>query len=294
MTVMTKVLEIEHLNKSFGKRVILNDISLQINSGSIVALVGANGAGKTTLINIILNLIPKNSGKINFTTNNWRQITGVMMQDNLSMNRITVKEIINLSRSYFIHPLPYNQLLHLAGLENHEKNMTNKLSGGQKRRLAFVLAVSGDPQILFLDEPTVGMDSNARHDFWQEVDHLKQSGKTIFVTSHYLEELEDIADRFLILQNSEIAFDGSIQQLRDLSGECLIEFDSKLQRIDFQNLKSIVSVNLVGHHYQLITNDTNSLMEEIAPFFKAIENLQVKQTNLDTLLLNYQEEPQND
>ncbi len=291
---MTKVLEIEHLNKSFGKRVILNDISLQINSGSIVALVGANGAGKTTLINIILNLIPKNSGKINFTTNNWRQITGVMMQDNLSMNRITVKEIINLSRSYFIHPLPYNQLLHLAGLENHEKNMTNKLSGGQKRRLAFVLAVSGDPQILFLDEPTVGMDSNARHDFWQEVDHLKQSGKTIFVTSHYLEELEDIADRFLILQNSEIAFDGSIQQLRDLSGECLIEFDSKLQRIDFQNLKSIVSVNLVGHHYQLITNDTNSLMEEIAPFFKAIENLQVKQTNLDTLLLNYQEEPQND
>jgi len=291
---MTKVLKIEHLNKSFGKRVILNDISLQINSGSIVALVGANGAGKTTLINIILNLIPKNSGKINFTTNNWRQITGVMMQDNLSMNRITVKEIINLSRSYFIHPLPYNQLLHLAGLENHEKNMTNKLSGGQKRRLAFVLAVSGDPQILFLDEPTVGMDSNARHDFWQEVDHLKQSGKTIFVTSHYLEELEDIADRFLILQNSEIAFDGSIQQLRDLSGECLIEFDSKLQRIDFQNLKSIVSVNLVGHHYQLITNDTNSLMEEIAPFFKAIENLQVKQTNLDTLLLNYQEEPQND
>lgn len=291
---MTKVLEIEHLNKSFGKRLILKDINLQINSGSIVALVGANGAGKTTLINIILNLIPKNSGKINFTTNNWRQITGVMMQDNLSMNRITVKEIINLSRSYFIHPLPYNQLLHLAGLENHEKNMTNKLSGGQKRRLAFALAVSGDPQILFIDEPTVGMDSNARHDFWQEVDHLKQSGKTIFVTSHYLEELEDIADRFLILQNSEIAFDGSIQQLRDLSGECLIEFDSKLQIIDFQNLKSIVSVNLVGHHYQLITNNTNSLMEEIAPFFKAIENLQVKQTNLDTLLLSYQEEPQND
>jgi len=291
---MTKVLEIEHLNKSFGKRLILKDINLQINSGSIVALVGANGAGKTTLINIILNLIPKNSGEINFTTNNWRQITGVMMQDNLSMNRITVKEIINLSRSYFIHPLSYNQLLHLAGLENHEKNMTNKLSGGQKRRLAFALAVSGDPQILFLDEPTVGMDSNARHNFWQEVDHLKQSGKTIFVTSHYLEELEDIADRFLILQNSEIAFDGSIQQLRDLSGECLIEFDSKLQIIDFQNLKSIVSVNLVGHHYKLITNDTNNLMEEIAPFFKAIENLQVKQTNLDTLLLNYQEEPQND
>mgnify|MGYP003364955454 FL=1 len=291
---MTKVLKIEHLNKSFGKRVILKNINLQINSGSIVALVGANGAGKTTLINIILNLIPKNSGEINFTTNNWRQITGVMMQDNLSMNRITVKEIINLSRSYFIHPLPYNQLLHLTGLENHEKRMTNKLSGGQKRRLAFALAVSGDPQILFLDEPTVGMDSNARHDFWQEVDRLKQSGKTIFVTSHYLEELENIADRFLILQNSKIAFDGSIQQLRDLSGECLIEFDSKLQIIDFQNLKSIVSVNLVGHHYQLITNDTNNLMEEIVPFFKAIENLQVKQTNLDTLLLSYQEEPQND
>lgn len=284
------ILEIQHINKSFGKKIILKDINLQIESSSIIALVGANGAGKTTLINIILNLIPQTSGQIKFLTNdNWKQITGVMMQDNIVLHRITVKEIINLTRSYFDKPLSYEELLNISGLKDHQNNLMTGLSGGQKRRLAFALALAGNPEILFLDEPTVGMDSNARNDFWQEIDRLKKSGKTIFVTSHYLEELENIADRFLILQNSTIAFDGTIKQLRSREGQSLIEFDSELNQIDFENLSNIISINLVGHHFQIITNDVNQLVIELTPYLKAIDNLQVKQSTLDTLLLNYEE-----
>lgn len=288
---MSPILEIQHINKSFNKKTILKDINLQIEPASIIALVGANGAGKTTLINIILDLIPKDSGKIGFLTqSNWKQITGVMMQDNLTLHRIKVNEIINLTRSYFEKPLLYRDLLKISGLQDYQNDYMSSLSGGQKRRLSFALALAGNPQILFLDEPTVGMDSNARNDFWKKINQLKQAGKTIFVTSHYLEELENIADRFLILQNSTIAFDGSIKQLRNQEGQSLIEFDSELNQADFDKFKHIESLNLVGHHFKIVTNDPNDLLIEITPLFPAIDNLQVKQTTLDTMLLNYQEE----
>lgn len=212
-----------------------------------------------------------------------------MMQDNIVLHRITVKEIISLTRSYFDKPLSYEELLNISGLNNHQNNLMTGLSGGQRRRLAFALALAGNPEILFLDEPTVGMDSNARNEFWQEIDRLKKSGKTIFVTSHYLEELENIADRFLILQNSTIAFDGTIKQLRSREGQSLVEFDSELNQIDFENLANVISINLIGHHFQIITNDVNQLITELTPYLKAIDNLQVKQSTLDTLLLNYKE-----
>lgn len=290
---MSTILTIDHLNKSFNHKNILKDINLQIQSGTVVALVGANGAGKTTLINTILNLIPSDSGKIQFSNAaNWKEITGVMMQDNITLNRLTVKELLNLSRSYFKHPLPYQKLLNISGLIEQQNTLITKLSGGQKRRLSFALALSGDPQLLFLDEPTVGMDSNARNDLWQEIDTLRKHGTTIFVTSHYLEELENIADRFLILQNGSIAFDGTIQELRNNTGKSMVEFDSQLSPQLFNDLGSVSSINQIGHHYQIITNDPNELVVELTPYIKGIENLQIKQTALDTMLLNYKEEPQ--
>ncbi|APU71469.1 hypothetical protein BI355_1150 [Companilactobacillus crustorum] len=288
---MKTILEINHLNKSFNKQNILHDVNLKINSHSIIALVGANGAGKTTLINLILDLLPIDSGYVKFLIDdNWKKVTGVMMQDNISLHRIKVKEIIELSRSYFDKPLPYTELLTIANLKTQENSFMSELSGGQKRRLSFALALAGDPQILFLDEPTVGLDSNARNDFWKEIDQLRKNGKTIFVTSHYLEELENIADRFLILQNGTIAFDGTIQELRSRKGQVLIEFDSNLAAAIFNNLNMVISINQIGQHYQIITNRPNDLITALNPYLSAITNLQIKQTNLDTMLLNYQED----
>lgn len=290
---MMEILTIKNLNKTFDHKSILKNINLQIQSGTVVALVGANGAGKTTLINIILNLITSDSGKITFAnTDNWKETTGVMMQDNISLHRLTVKELLNLSRSYFKHPRSYQELLNISGLNDQQKNFVNQLSGGQKRRLSFALSLTGNPQILFLDEPTVGMDSNARNDFWQEIDKLRKNSTTIFVTSHYLEELENIADRFLILQNGSIAFDGTIQELRQNAGKSMIEFDSRLSQQIFDDLKEATSINKVGHHYQIVTNDPSELVLELTPYIKGVDNLQIKQTALDTMLLNYKEEPQ--
>lgn len=286
---MAVVLNVEHLQKSYRKKIILKDINFQIHDSSIVALIGANGAGKTTLINTILKLIPKDTGEIQFSTDKWKHVTGVMMQDNLVLDRINVKEIINLTRSYFQNPLSYENLIGISGLKEVENTFISQLSGGQKRHLSFALALAGDPKILFLDEPTVGMDSNARNDFWKKIANLKQNGKSVFVTSHYLKESENIADHFLILQDKNIAFDGSLEQLRKISGKVLVEFDSKLSSKVFTNFPSVISINQTNHHFQIITNDANELLSKLNPFLKTISNLSVNQSSLDALLLNYQE-----
>lgn len=139
---MAVVLNVEHLQKSYRKKIILKDINFQIHDSSILALIGANGAGKTTLINTILKLIPKDTGEIQFSADKWKQITGVMMQDNLILDRINVKEILNLTRSYFQNPLSYENLIGISGLKEVENTFVSQLSGGQKRRLSFALALA--------------------------------------------------------------------------------------------------------------------------------------------------------
>src|SRR5699024_10411914 len=131
---MAVVLNVEHLQKSYRKKIILKDINIQIHDSSIVALIDANGSGKTTLINTILKLIPKDTGEIQFSTVKWKHVTGVMMQDNLVLDRINVKEIINLTRSYFQNPLSYENLIGISGLKEVENTFISQLSGGQKRR----------------------------------------------------------------------------------------------------------------------------------------------------------------
>lgn len=292
---MEDIITVEHLSKKYNQNTILNDINLTIQSGQIIALLGKNGAGKTTLINIMLNLISHDSGSISILPNSKhpKEHIGVMMQDNIALTRITVKEIIELTRSYYKTPKTYQELIEISGLKQFEHSKMSQLSGGQKRHLAFSLAIAGDPELLFLDEPTSGMDSKSRIDFWQEILQLKKQGKTIFVTSHYLEELENVADRIIILKDHQIKFDDSIAQLRSLQGQSLIEFDSNLLDV-FENLTNIKKLNHFGTHYQLITSDPELLMQELSPYLKGVTNLKVHQNSLDSLFNSFEEGKKND
>lgn len=286
---MTSLISVTHLNKSYGKKEVLHDINFEISHHQIVALIGENGAGKSTLINILLNLISANSGTVSIlgSEKGLQEHIGVMMQQNISITRIKVREILKLTQSYYQHPLPYETLIKLADLKGLEDSEMSKLSGGQKRRLSFALAIAGNPDILFLDEPTAGMDSQSRTKFWQTIMDMKNQHKTIFVTSHYLEELETVADRIMILQNKSINFDGTLAELRNLEGEKLIEFDSELTPEIFQSLPKIIAFKHIGKHYQLTTKDAESLMNEITPYLNAISNLQVQQNSLDSLFINF-------
>lgn len=283
---MTTALEVKNINKKYKDKVVLNDINFSIQSGEIVALIGKNGAGKSTLINIITKLIQQDSGqsKIFEKEKFDRNLIGVMMQENISLDRITVKEIIKLTRTYYRNPMSYQAILALSELQNYTNHPMDKLSGGQKRKLQFALTLAGNPDLIFLDEPTVGMDAESRTKFWERIDELKKQGKTFLITSHYLEELEKVANRFIFLHNQRIIFDGSLAEMGKQLKKVQVTFNSELIKDIFNKLPAVLRVSELNHHYTLITSDVNSLITQLVPYLSAIDNLEIRQQNLDTLM----------
>lgn len=283
---MTTALEVKHINKKYKNKVVLNDINFSIQSGEIVALIGKNGAGKSTLINIITKLIQQDSGqsKIFEKEKFDKNLIGVMMQENISLDRITVKEIIKLTRTYYRNPMSYQAILALSELQNYTNHPMDKLSGGQKRKLQFALTLAGNPDLIFLDEPTVGMDAESRTKFWERIDELKKQGKTFLITSHYLEELEKVANRFIFLHNQKIIFDGSLTEMGKQLKRVQVTFNSELIEDIFNKLPAVLRVSELNHHYTLITSDVNSLITQLVPYLSAIDNLEIRQQNLDTLM----------
>lgn len=283
---MTTALEVKNINKKYKNKVVLNDINFSIQSGEIVALIGKNGAGKSTLINIITKLIQQDSGqsKIFEKEKFDKNLIGVMMQENISLDRITVKEIIKLTRTYYRNPMSYQAILALSELQNYTNHPMDKLSGGQKRKLQFALTLAGNPDLIFLDEPTVGMDAESRTKFWKHVDELKKQGKTFLITSHYLEELEKVANRFIFLHNQKIIFDGSLNEMGKQLKMVQVTFNSELIEDIFNKLPAVLRVSELNHHYTLVTSDVNSLITQLVPYLSAIDNLEIRQQNLDTLM----------
>ncbi|OQQ89050.1 ABC transporter ATP-binding protein [Ligilactobacillus salivarius] len=283
---MTTALEVKNINKKYKNKVVLNDINFSIQSGEIVALIGKNGAGKSTLINIITKLIQQDSGqsKIFEKEKFDRNLIGVMMQENISLDRITVNEIIKLTRTYYRNPMSYQAILALSELQNYTNHPMDKLSGGQKRKLQFALTLAGNPDLIFLDEPTVGMDAESRTKFWERIDELKKQGKTFLITSHYLEELEKVANRFIFLHNQKIIFDGSLTEMGKQLKKVQVTFNSELIKDIFNKLPAVLRVSVLNHHYTLITSDVNSLITQLVPYLSAIDNLEIRQQNLDTLM----------
>ena len=283
---MTTALEVKNINKKYKDKVVLNDINFSIQSGEIVALIGKNGAGKSTLINIITKLIQQDSGqsKIFEKEKFDRNLIGVMMQENISLDRITVKEIIKLTRTYYRNPMSYQAILALSELQNYTNHPMDKLSGGQKRKLQFALTLAGNPDLIFLDEPTVGMDAESRTKFWERIDELKKQGKTFLITSHYLEELEKVANRFIFLHNQRIIFDGSLNEMGKQLKKVQVTFNSELIKDIFNKLPAVLRVSELNHHYTLVTSDVNSLITQLVPYLSAIDNLEIRQQNLDTLM----------
>lgn len=283
---MTTALEVKNINKKYKNKVVLNDINFSIQSGEIVALIGKNGAGKSTLINIITKLIQQDSGqsKIFEKEKFDRNLIGVMMQENISLDRITVKEIIKLTRTYYRNPMSYQVILALSELQNYTNHPMDKLSGGQKRKLQFALTLAGNPDLIFLDEPTVGMDAESRTKFWKHIDELKKQGKTFLITSHYLEELEKVANRFIFLHNQKIIFDGSLNEMGKQLKMVQVTFNSELTEDIFNKLPAVLRVSELNHHYTLVTSDVNSLITQLVPYLSAIDNLEIRQQNLDTLM----------
>ena len=205
--------------KRFGQTRALDDIELYLHRGELTALLGPNGAGKSTAIGLLLGLLEADSGTVSlFGTTphdlSARRQVGLMLQSASMPDASKVRELLELTRSYYAAPLDVAECVALAGLEGLLDRTYAKLSGGQQRRVQFALAICGRPRLLFLDEPTTGLDIEARQGLWRAIRRLLDQGCSILLTTHYLEEADALADRVVVLNHGRIVAAGTLQDVR--------------------------------------------------------------------------------
>ncbi|WP_218047048.1 ABC transporter ATP-binding protein [Ligilactobacillus murinus] len=284
---MKTVIKVKNVQKTYDKRVILKQVDLEIKKGEIVALLGRNGAGKSTLLNVLLQLVSKDQGEIEILGEKRlkTEVIGVMLQNELTLERTTVKEILELWRSYYPKSKSYAELLTIADLEEKQETFIAKLSGGQRRSLQFALCLAGDPEVIFLDEPTVGMDLKHRQKFWEQIKKLQTAGKTFLITSHYLEELQNVVQRFLILKDGSIAFAGTLQELQQNGQKVTFRFTSVLDKRLFTELPGVLTVKNYAMNYIIQTTEPDELIQELVPYLPAIKNLSIEHDSLNELFL---------
>lgn len=210
---------LENVSKSFGAVQALKEVSFGIDASEIVALLGPNGAGKTTAIAIMLGLRRPTTGRTSLfgldpRDERARSACGVMLQESGVPGFLRVREIVDLFRSYYPTSRPTDELLALAGLSEKSNSLIHALSGGQKQRLYFAIAMAGDPQLLFLDEPTVGLDVEGRRDFWQSIRGFAAQRRTVLLTTHYIEEADELASRVLVIDRGRIIADATPRELK--------------------------------------------------------------------------------
>ncbi len=220
------------LRKAFADVVAVDGLDLEVKHGECFGLLGPNGAGKTTTIEICEGLTTPDAGTVELLGLSWatsarelRRRIGIQLQETQFPDKLTVEETLRLFRSFFPRGISVDESIKTAQLEEKRNSRVGGLSGGQKQRLAMACALVGDPELLFLDEPTTGLDPQARRHLWDLVDQLKLAGRTIILTTHYMDEAERLCDRVAIMDHGKIIALGTPQQLiASIGGEHIVEF----------------------------------------------------------------------
>ena len=230
-------------------------IDFEVNVGECYGVLGPNGAGKTTTIEILEGLLKATSGEAEVLGMNWakdaiaiRERIGVSLQETQLSERLSVGETLDLFRSFYATGITPDQAIARVSLQEKKKSWIKTLSGGQKQRLAVATALVGDPELIFLDEPTTGLDPSSRRELWEIIEAFKREGKTVLLTTHYMEEAERLCDRVAIFDSGKIIAEGSPSELiRSIGAEHIIEFsvDRDHNTLDNAMLKSIPSVDQV-------------------------------------------------
>jgi len=294
-----KVIEVQNLTKKYDTFVALKNVSFDVYQGEIFCVVGPNGAGKTTMIECIEGIRDFKEGLIkvlnldvtNFKRSVYKQI-GVQLQESMLQNRIKVKEAVDLFSSFYDNPLDGSKILEEVGLSDHLNKHYIKLSGGQKQRLFIALALINNPKILFLDEITTGLDPHAKIQMWKTIKEIRSQNKTIFFTTHSMEEAQELSDRILILDQGKIVALNSPRSLINQLEKHRYIIVNKDQNMDtgiFENLESISKLESQKDRYLLFCdseNDVNRTIEILLKRGILYKDFKVKQPNMEDVYLS--------
>jgi len=276
--------------KKYGSVEALKGVSIDIELGEVVAMLGPNGAGKTTSISLLLGLRKPTSGKallfgLKPDDLNARSRVGVLLQESGIPTVLKVRELVDLFRSYYPKPMARDRAIAMAGLEEKAGSQVKELSGGQKQRLYFALAVCGDPDVLFLDEPTVGMDVEGRRSFIERIAEFIQVGRTVVLTTHYLEEADQLAKRVIVIDRGVVIADASPQEIKSRVAGKRVRFAATLAERDLEGLPVSAST-IQDHRVQLLTNQPEAVLRELFRRGVEISELEVSGADLEDAFIS--------
>jgi ABC-2 type transport system ATP-binding protein len=280
--------ELHEVSKQFAQTTALERINLKIHPSEVVALLGPNGAGKSTAISLMLGLRQPSSGTVKIFGADPKEPAsrlrvGAMLQESELPGSLKAKEILELFARQYAKPLKVAAALELAGLSSEANKLAQTLSGGQRKRLCFALAMIGNPDLLFLDEPTAALDVEARRTFWQSVDGLVKSGKTIILTTHYLEEADALAKRIVVIAKGKLVADGTPAQIKAHSTGKLVKFQTPNHLAPLENTRDW---QVRGQQIQFVTNAPEAALQKLFADGVSISSLEVIGVGLEEAFMD--------
>ena len=279
------VAQLTAARKRYGAVDALDGVDLAVHPGELVALLGPNGAGKTTAVSLLLGLTSPDSGRATLfgqapQTLAARQRSGVMLQSAGVPDTLSVLELITLTRSYYPDPLSIADTVLAAGIVDLLRRRYGKLSGGQQRRVQFALALCGRPQMLFLDEPTTGLDIEARQALWAAMRACVAAGCAVLLTTHYLEEAEALADRVVVLAHGRVVADGSVGEVRARVSQRRIRCVSTLSLGQIGAWPEVRDVHRDGDRVEIVTDAAEAVVRQLLFEDSALRELEVQRAGL--------------
>ena len=280
------VASLERVSKRYGEVWALNEVSLEVRAGEVVAVLGPNGAGKTTAVNLLLGLLEPTQGTARLFGGEPRAALsrmriGAMLQISGVPETLKVREHLELFGSYYPHPLALEEVVRVAGLGGLEGRAYGALSGGQKQRLHFALALCGDPDLLFLDEPTVGLDAASRRAFWEQIRAFTELGKTVVLTTHYLEEADALADRIVVISEGERLTEGTPAAIKSKVAGRRVRCVTRLRREEIADLPGVSAVAREGTGLELLVTEAEPVVRELLRRDPDLRGLEVSDASLE-------------
>jgi ABC-2 type transport system ATP-binding protein len=286
--VSAAILEVRELVKQYPATMAVAGVSFSVPEGVCFGLLGPNGAGKTTTIEIMEGILPPTAGEVRYRGeplgNRFREEAGILFQKTALQDFLTVRQCIALFRGLYTTGLDVDEVIRLCALEKLAGRDSRKLSGGQQQRLLLAIAIVNDPAVLFLDEPTTGLDPQARRNFWELVQSIKARRKTIILTTHYMEEAELLCDEIVIMDRGRIIAQGAPRRLlHEHFAEVLLE----LPRQEFPAAARALPLNIIdaSDRVEISTHDLEATLRTLLEAKVPLTNLRIRPPNLEDLFL---------
>jgi ABC-2 type transport system ATP-binding protein len=286
---MESILEVKNLVKKYNQLVAVDGISFALRKGVCFGLLGPNGAGKTTTIEVIEDVIPPTAGEIFYKSAprkpSFREEVGIQFQSTALLNLLTVRETLETFQSFFTKTATVEELVKLCRLEEFLDRYNDKISGGQRQRFLLALALINRPELLFLDEPSTGLDPQARRNLWDLIQGIKAEGKTIILTTHYMEEAQYLCDEVAIMDYGKIIAQGSPDELiRQYSRGITVVRPRKHYALKVSRFP--LPVREVKDSIEIKTDDVNQCLEQLISHGVDLTDIMVRSPNLETVFLN--------